>query len=444
MKYIFPKIIFLLAGFLSVFFGILYIGSAMAGITGFVISEETSGSARGFTGVFFIFLGLFFFSKARGGKKGQAAMEFLMTYGWAILAMIVAIGTLVYLGIFNTNGGNNIALLSPPLYAGAVSVNNGENGEQLVSFEVTNNGDMSIRLLSASIEGLSAGTCEETNLNNQIVSAGEKIIITIVCNNIDNEAGRLSVKYVVSGSTLPQYSGGTIALHPPSNAGQQGGSGGGDITPPIISLSSIGGDSNSPFSINDDTPDTIATTNENAFCSVSSQDVDYNSMSIACRGDVNGLYHECPSPIVFPDNLAQHVYVACIDDAENSNNAGNNLDATFELDTMAPVQSGWNPPDNSDVGALIYSESGNLYLDVSLSINENGRCKWDFSASPVSRSYSTMTEFCTNGNYAVDHTCKVLVPPVPDNFYVYTSCADDTDISPNEDLSSVELHYSIT
>jgi len=29
-------------------------------------------------------------------KKSQAAMEFLMTYGWAILVVLVAIGALAY------------------------------------------------------------------------------------------------------------------------------------------------------------------------------------------------------------------------------------------------------------------------------------------------------------------------------------------------------------
>ena len=37
-------------------------------------------------------------------NKGQAAMEFLMTYGWAILAGIIAIGVLAYFGVFNTEG----------------------------------------------------------------------------------------------------------------------------------------------------------------------------------------------------------------------------------------------------------------------------------------------------------------------------------------------------
>jgi len=32
-------------------------------------------------------------------KRGQAAMEFLMTYGWAILVVLVAIGALAYFGV---------------------------------------------------------------------------------------------------------------------------------------------------------------------------------------------------------------------------------------------------------------------------------------------------------------------------------------------------------
>ena len=33
--------------------------------------------------------------------KGQAAMEFLMTYGWAILVVLVAIGALAYFGVLS-------------------------------------------------------------------------------------------------------------------------------------------------------------------------------------------------------------------------------------------------------------------------------------------------------------------------------------------------------
>lgn len=35
------------------------------------------------------------------GRKAQAAMEFLMTYGWAILVVLVAIGALAYFGVLS-------------------------------------------------------------------------------------------------------------------------------------------------------------------------------------------------------------------------------------------------------------------------------------------------------------------------------------------------------
>ncbi|MBW2964736.1 hypothetical protein KY363_04715 [Candidatus Woesearchaeota archaeon] len=39
---------------------------------------------------------LFFF-----GRRSQAAMEFLMTYGWAILVVLAAIGALAYFGVLS-------------------------------------------------------------------------------------------------------------------------------------------------------------------------------------------------------------------------------------------------------------------------------------------------------------------------------------------------------
>ena len=43
-----------------------------------------------------------FSSASNKNLKGQAAIEFLVTYGWAILGVLITIGTLSYFGIFNT------------------------------------------------------------------------------------------------------------------------------------------------------------------------------------------------------------------------------------------------------------------------------------------------------------------------------------------------------
>ena len=34
-------------------------------------------------------------------RKGQAALEFLMTYGWAILVVLAAIAALAYFGVLS-------------------------------------------------------------------------------------------------------------------------------------------------------------------------------------------------------------------------------------------------------------------------------------------------------------------------------------------------------
>ena len=36
--------------------------------------------------------------------KGQAAMDFLMSYGWAILVVLVAMGSMAYFGVLSSDG----------------------------------------------------------------------------------------------------------------------------------------------------------------------------------------------------------------------------------------------------------------------------------------------------------------------------------------------------
>ena len=40
-------------------------------------------------------------SNSSSSRSGQAALEFLMTYGWAILVVLVAIGALAYFGVLS-------------------------------------------------------------------------------------------------------------------------------------------------------------------------------------------------------------------------------------------------------------------------------------------------------------------------------------------------------
>lgn len=47
-------------------------------------------------------------------RKGQSAMEYLMTYGWAILVIIIVIAVLFYIGVLNPRNVTPTACTFPP------------------------------------------------------------------------------------------------------------------------------------------------------------------------------------------------------------------------------------------------------------------------------------------------------------------------------------------
>ncbi len=70
----------------------------------------------------------------RFNKRAQAAMEFLMTYGWAILAAVIVIGALGSYFYFNS-GGQTSVFVNAPFYGVAAQTNVGE-----IVLEIQNKG----------------------------------------------------------------------------------------------------------------------------------------------------------------------------------------------------------------------------------------------------------------------------------------------------------------
>lgn len=48
------------------------------------------------------------------GRRGQAAMEFLVTYGWAFLVVLVMVGALAYFGVLNPQNLVSDRCIAPP------------------------------------------------------------------------------------------------------------------------------------------------------------------------------------------------------------------------------------------------------------------------------------------------------------------------------------------
>jgi hypothetical protein len=366
------KIIYSILGFVFIFLGSSYILSSFTGITGFVVSEEISFGNKGIVGMFYLAFGFFLLSRTKYRRKGQAAMEFLMTYGWAILAAIVVISVLVYLGVFSNSFGSNLLLFSPPLKSGAILLSNPGSTSQIdLFFEVTNSGGKTITLNSAYFESqdIPTGvTCSTTQLNT-VLRSGESTQIGISCNGDPDVFNRvkanLIVTYTVSGSSLTQYSSGSLILNGVSGSAPIVGGGSGDKIPPVINLVSLGGDSSSPYDTSDNTPDVIVNTDESAGCRYSLTDMDYNSMKDPCSSS-DGISHTCKLKTLPEGN--NNAYVACIDINGNFNSVVDNLDVTFLIDTLPPVQSNHN---------FEILNLPSCDYRITFNTNENAECRTD-------------------------------------------------------------------
>ncbi|MCH7536208.1 MAG: hypothetical protein IH948_10800, partial [Bacteroidetes bacterium] len=133
------RLVYSTLGFIFLLAGFSFILNSITGITGFVVVEETGKAANGVIGALLVFGGIFLLSKTRRKRKGQAAMEFLMTYGWAILAAIIVIGVLAIYFSPNTLTQTQV-FLSAPFYGIGTSL-----ATDQIQVEIRNNGGENIR-----------------------------------------------------------------------------------------------------------------------------------------------------------------------------------------------------------------------------------------------------------------------------------------------------------
>ena len=155
-------------------------------------------------------------------KKGQAALEFLMTYGWAILAAVIVIGVLYFLIGNPSNLAGDKFLMAAPFVAGDHALSQA-NGIQL---EITNGAGKTLDLDNDATAGLDQITLSGCTGNPSVAytgsdtvdiwSAGNKITLTWTAANCGVSSGSringdLSVKYRASGGTLDQIGSGSLS-----------------------------------------------------------------------------------------------------------------------------------------------------------------------------------------------------------------------------------------
>ena len=137
-------------------------------------------------------------------ERGQAAMEFLMTYGWAILAAIIVVGVLWYIiGNPANLAGNNFQISAPFVKEAMALTATG------VQVEVRNGAGDSLTVTGVDIEN-----CGTSGAISTVIAAGDLQAFTVNCalTSGDRFNGDVTVKYKTDpASAVEQQATGAIS-----------------------------------------------------------------------------------------------------------------------------------------------------------------------------------------------------------------------------------------
>lgn len=154
-------------------------------------------------------------------KKGQAAMEFLMTYGWAILVVLAAIGALAYFGVLSPDR----FMASKCMVTGGFSCMDFkmDDAQDQVRFYLQNNLGVDADSVIVSLVDSNNVNCnnasDEINVSIGSLTNGQKSDAIVFGNYSGNGCtvtgssfkGTISIRYVRSGETESHTAGGSIS-----------------------------------------------------------------------------------------------------------------------------------------------------------------------------------------------------------------------------------------
>ena len=142
-------------------------------------------------------------------RKGQAAMEFLMTYGWAILVLLAAVAALSYFGVLNPTRFLPETCTFPSGFSclGHAAISDANN---MFDFAIVNNNGYKLNITGISddpganddcanptIQGCLGIGCAPAGIPSGIVmSSDDQAIIRINCTSISS--GRFSADVVLT------------------------------------------------------------------------------------------------------------------------------------------------------------------------------------------------------------------------------------------------------
>ncbi len=136
-------------------------------------------------------------------KRGQAAMEFLMTYGWAILAAVIAIGVLASMGVFSPGKfASKACILNAPFGCEESAI--GTN----IQLNIRNGGGQDY-----TINGIDITDCTSHTTPISVADGNSTGAITISCGFTSGAKinSDIEISYIKADGTINQTATGTIS-----------------------------------------------------------------------------------------------------------------------------------------------------------------------------------------------------------------------------------------
>ncbi|MBU4266418.1 MAG: hypothetical protein L6243_02080 [Candidatus Altiarchaeales archaeon] len=116
-------------------------------------------------------------------KKGQGALEYMQTYGWAILVVLIVGVVLWQFGIFGQHSGVNVATGFSKIKVLEPSIKYDSTDPDQLTFDIINGESMHIRILGNTSGGDCASTMTISNLG---LDGGQTATVTCTgCMDLD-------------------------------------------------------------------------------------------------------------------------------------------------------------------------------------------------------------------------------------------------------------------
>ena len=135
-------------------------------------------------------------------RKGQAALEFLMTYGWAILVVLVAVGALAYFGVLSPD---KFLPAKCTLQSGIVCLDHKATANSLIVVFQNSLG------YDITIDAVKADQCTALGSQGTLANGAKTGQISMVCVNAGSKYnGALNVTYTTTETQVQHNNRGQI------------------------------------------------------------------------------------------------------------------------------------------------------------------------------------------------------------------------------------------